>query len=1178
MNNFLYRRLQLGGDLQAISCLNSVQIQQNLLLSNFVSEATQWQNLSAMAVGGLAYRLGKVGVLGASASFPTLARVLAPSLALLSEITAFRGVSHGLAHISGYELEEDFLNAKGFGRDLVNFASLKIVGHAMRATNPLLAHASQTSAMVAGHQLAYGLGCATQPKDSLLDQIVHAEAVNLQMSFGSKLTYLVSGGRLDLQERKLELEIQSREFSLKSNKSVLKGAYTSPPLSVFSSTKSDSQRELWPQSLESSQREFVRRMQAEQAAKRQLGLMDYYREVSGNEEVTLESFETAFRTWLGEGRPELAIKKADHSVRAKYLFIKQMESAQREVEISSLLLEGVPDALKNSIPVHVEIHRSRKGLASPHQRPSPDGLDSQGVSPKGVIFLLAGYGETVAMQEEHITHFVENGYVVVAADQRGHGFSGHPLGFEGYMSSPGEALGDMQLVLRSIQKNPELNTLPLFGFGFSQGALLHTLLAQYDSEAYAGFSFISPTHKLGRRFEFVKPEALAASGKTLGDYTRLGMDFKTQENPGGNLIKQNFLKFVESPARHVAQKWLDRGFAPPYFMMNDSSVFWQKLIQWSTQMAEDSIFLDVPTYIMVGSKDDNIGGTQVLERSRLLFDNPIERIYFAKDHQLLLEEEGLPQEILRFSVEFFDRALEQRQRPVSPPSRFQEIIFHPNGLAGRARALAETVDPAQDEIHLRYVGEQFPSKEDFNLLHDEIKRCFPDDSSLWLSLSTFGLHVYFDKKAGGVHSKLRGFVVQDAAKIESEFLRLLSIERSYFEAYSPTFEIKYSGFDSLNEATAVAALTEVLDKQLIADTQSLVIIGEYSGLKVSVTREKDKLKVEVSKGQAVPQHYYLVPNAITGKLEKRVNLEGRAYSYRSYEAYQGALLEFSKANLGEGEVDLILKSLEHIQQHNPEEYGSVLRAYLLEKLTLRAIDYAYYSGHTASMRELSRFIEEAYTHFDFRTLLYLKGRLGVEKIDRYDEVVANINRESLKVGEHLMTFAEMPLDSPMAALLPHEDALRDFFLRHGIFSEPRRVLENRLLLKDFSLMAKAMFVPTFRNVISYVLPNVEDAVESNVFTQDSSKLSSNELELKEDTEMCLKRFGELVRILRKNGDDSHRSFLKEVLPLIQGSYQKAVSAVSKLPLHVLREYALDGLESLEALQKSLNLTPNDKQP
>src|SRR5215471_4325947 len=86
---------------------------------------------------------------------------------------------------------------------------LKGAGFAARGQNIFLEHSLQSAAMVAGHNTAGILGISERPEGSLAEQLLHAEATNLQMGAGMGLAYHLMPG-VHALERGLDLSLSSR--------------------------------------------------------------------------------------------------------------------------------------------------------------------------------------------------------------------------------------------------------------------------------------------------------------------------------------------------------------------------------------------------------------------------------------------------------------------------------------------------------------------------------------------------------------------------------------------------------------------------------------------------------------------------------------------------------------------------------------------------------------------------------------------------------------------------------------------------------------------------------------------------------------------------------------------------------------------------------------------------------
>lgn len=427
---------------------------------------------------------------------------------------------------------------------------------------------------------------------------------------------------------------------------------------------------IWVKGLDEENGLIVSIMQEDQQNKFAAGIVDYLLEVvkkGKSSSAALAEIDILLRRdWapqdilndlLGSPQNDLGIAADDASQRSQYLVVRALELQAEGRFFQSLVLPGRPDAAGEPMPIHVEVHKK---------------MD---VPPKGVVFVLTGYGETVAMSDPVIKPFVDAGYMVVVADQRGHGFSGKPLGVDGYMDSALNMFLDCQRVLEFIEDDPRFEGLERFGFGFSQGALLQTLLDQYNPGFFSGLTLVSPTHNLGHRFDGVTAAKLAAAGKTLGDFATLDFSTLSRENRDGNLVPQDFTRFGSSPERHNAQKWLDRGMVPRHFLVRDSSVVWDRLINLSLTLAAGNRQGHAPALIYVGTRDGNIGSIDALDNSRKMLQQVEAEEIDNKDHQLLLEGDGLPEQILGEAVSFFDGRLPEkesvvvgREKPVAVPA------------------------------------------------------------------------------------------------------------------------------------------------------------------------------------------------------------------------------------------------------------------------------------------------------------------------------------------------------------------------------------------------------------------------------------------------------------------------------------------------------------------------------
>jgi len=663
------------GARQAIE-LGHSQVEMDGLLDALQSQAKDWKSLLSMTMSAGAFRLARLAALE-RLHFPA-ARVLSTALALGAESAAFGQSQRLLARLAGEESAAE--TWQSFWARSLDFGVLRAAGHLFPISNPFLGNQARAHALALCQILEEKSGLAAASGASYAQRVLHASLQDVGFQMGQSLFASLSGGRVGISERLQDLRIQALESSRASSR--LRAAE-----SILERSAAPSEEALiWPRALPPEAASFYKDLALQQRLKRFEGLLDYYREVAQKPQASQHELDHAFLSWMGLGHPELGIGPDDVSQRAFYLFIRSLDARQKGHELQARWLPAFPDAAGTPLNTHAEIHSLR------------------GLQPKAAVFLLTGYGETLPMQDPLIDHFLGRNYAVVAVETRGHGFSGHPLGVEGYMGSLRETMGDLQVAVEKLRSEPRLKDLPWFGFGFSQGGLFHTLLAQANPLLYRGLALLSPTHALGKRFDFVLVPQLEASGRQRGDYLGLDPSSRSRANPEGNLVAQDFTRFGSTPAREAAQKWLNRGFAPPYFILKDSSVLWAEGIDAALARADRNGSLEVPAFVVIGEKDGNIGGPKALVHTRHLVAHPREWILEGRDHQLLLEGEGLPEEILARADAFFDQVLASGLRPEAFATLRSPVIERLSDLSMPASETVESLfepDSARPSLLVR---------------------------------------------------------------------------------------------------------------------------------------------------------------------------------------------------------------------------------------------------------------------------------------------------------------------------------------------------------------------------------------------------------------------------------------------------------------------------------------------
>src|SRR4030095_8208402 len=237
MPGSLLFRASLSHSDQALSL---IQNQVDRLVGGFVDQATDWRSLGAMTVGGVSYRLGRIGAMSSMRAMPL--RALSIGVGLAAEVSAFELTNRGLTSVSvgvddSAPLQTNLWRWSGQGglqqgllQSFVTFGTLKGFGKLTQGQSLILQHLAQDTGMVAGHHASALLGITPAPEGSLAEQFLHAEATNLQIGAGMALGHELTGGKLLLSERGLDLKLQSHEFASATSPRIKQASIATHPL------------------------------------------------------------------------------------------------------------------------------------------------------------------------------------------------------------------------------------------------------------------------------------------------------------------------------------------------------------------------------------------------------------------------------------------------------------------------------------------------------------------------------------------------------------------------------------------------------------------------------------------------------------------------------------------------------------------------------------------------------------------------------------------------------------------------------------------------------------------------------------------------------------------------------------------------------------------------------------
>ncbi len=522
----------------------------------------------------------------------------------------------------------------------------------------------------------------------------------------------------------------------------------------------------------------------------------------------------------------------------------------------------------------------------------------------------------------------------------------------------------------------------------------------------------------------------------------------------------------------------------------------------------------------------------------------------------------------------FIRVLE---REAGEEAREQLMLMQANGPGGKAENVL-----APGENFVNWVrgliaaypegakglssSEKAPTREDFEFLYVVLQKLL-EGKSFTLTLPQQGLEILFTKKGRGLEINLSSAVLENWEDIGPTAQKLIVFGKSSFRSSLRQIQVLYKGADWSPEK-AMNVLADVLKIQRIERGQELLLGDEASKAQVKIRREGERFAVEFEKPNEPPQKFYLLPSPISGSFELYPYLKGQAFTYRSYKQYQEALIALANTVLGEHRTKLIIDSHEELQRSAPAQYGPVLRACFLSELVSTVLPVRERAPET--FKEVARLIEEAYTHLDFETLLYLRTQLGTEKREAYDREIEAFNQSVLQPPQKLLTLAEMPMDFPLTHAIPREEILRDFFLRHGIFESSRFLQENWLLLREPHAFAMLAFVPAFNNIMAALLGNFSFLKTPEAFfARDPASLDADDLIVRNDILNGFKDLKEFVRILQERQISPYPSFLAQAWSLMSGSYERALRIVPHLPPSLTQELGLQHLPSVEELGRRI---------
>src|SRR4030095_11459694 len=144
--------------------LTPLQSQVDSLAGDFTRQATEWRSLASMMAGGMAYRAGRIGVMGLGNG--AALQVSSVALGLTAEVSTFEFTQRALSSVSVGSHGPAPLHAnlwswngsdgirQGLLQSFLTFGALHAAGRLAMGENIFAQHLLQDSAMVLGHQVS----------------------------------------------------------------------------------------------------------------------------------------------------------------------------------------------------------------------------------------------------------------------------------------------------------------------------------------------------------------------------------------------------------------------------------------------------------------------------------------------------------------------------------------------------------------------------------------------------------------------------------------------------------------------------------------------------------------------------------------------------------------------------------------------------------------------------------------------------------------------------------------------------------------------------------------------------------------------------------------------------------------------------------------------------------------
>lgn len=195
---------------------SQVQLNQNNTLKTVETLFEKPSFLASMVIGGAAFRFSKWVFIEAAqitrlAPFipKTALNTSSSFFALSTEVSAFRGANHLFEKGMDGKFSKEVFAGKSWLGSAVDLGTLKFIGVITASVNPILRNVSQSTAMVAAHDLSAMAGLTHHEAGNYVERFANAQFTNFAMGAGLALFTQLNSGKMQALESAAKLKTEA---------------------------------------------------------------------------------------------------------------------------------------------------------------------------------------------------------------------------------------------------------------------------------------------------------------------------------------------------------------------------------------------------------------------------------------------------------------------------------------------------------------------------------------------------------------------------------------------------------------------------------------------------------------------------------------------------------------------------------------------------------------------------------------------------------------------------------------------------------------------------------------------------------------------------------------------------------------------------------------------------------